>query len=394
METREELSRISGIPLDAPLAGGYTIRTLPDPIMFGAFDRIRSGSNAPVAIRDALKAPFPVSPPPVAPPEPPVVPVAPPEPPPLKPSRAFAPGSIEAAIESIVEDAMERRPPPVDMGEVDRRIEARLNGLTRRIDMTIRTPGKDPVTITGAHPVLADMIALIDSGDTRLALVGPAGTGKTTVAKRLAEALQIPSDRVCPLSCSDGLQEYHLMGRTPTATDPWQDTLFLHVCRNGGLIILDEWDASDDNVAIACHAVLEQNGTLTLKNGEVLRISPDLIVVVTMNTFGTGATRLYCGRRQLDAATMDRFGGGTTVLEVDYDPSIEESYPVDPTVLTWIRSTREKMKAHAIRRVLSTRLVVSASRQTRNGIPWETVKGRLLAPWTKQELAQIGEVRP
>jgi hypothetical protein len=61
---------------------------------------------------------------------------------------------------------------------------------------------------------------------------------------------------------------------------------------------------------------------MTFPNGETVKASDDFLLLAGANTRGTGATREYCGRQRLDAATLARF----CMIEFPYDESLEASF--------------------------------------------------------------------
>jgi hypothetical protein len=82
----------------------------------------------------------------------------------------------------------------------------------------------------------------------------------------------------------------------------------------------DECDAANAGVLTNINMVLA-NGQVALPEGMANK-HEDFVPVFAGNTFGTGANRVYVGRNQLDAATLDRFA----FIEWDYDEGLEASY--------------------------------------------------------------------
>ena len=130
-------------------------------------------------------------------------------------------------------------------------------------------------------------------------LVGPAGSGKTTLAAQVAQALNL---------------EFYFTGALQTKYDIigfidgngiYHRTAFRNAFENGGVFLWDEIDSSDARAMVAFNSALE-NDTADFPDGNVKR-HPDFISIASANTYGRGADRMYIGRNHLDAATLDRF---------------------------------------------------------------------------------------
>jgi MoxR-like ATPase len=144
-------------------------------------------------------------------------------------------------------------------------------------------------------------------------LVGPAGSGKTSAAEKVAEDLGLPfySKSVGPQTSESALLGYQdANGRTVR-------TLLREAFENGGVFLLDEIDAANPAVLVVVNALLA-NGSCAFPD-RVVPKHPDFVLIAGANTIGQGADRQYVGRNQIDAATLDRFAN----LVWDYDPAIE-----------------------------------------------------------------------
>lgn len=192
-------------------------------------------------------------------------------------------------------------------------------------------------------------------------LVGPAGCGKTHIGRLLADSLELDFGSI---SCSSGMSETHLLGRsTPdftTGKNKYQGTEFLRIYEGGGVFLIDEIDAADSNLLLVINSAIA-NGYCNVPNrpdNPHAKKHKDFILVVTANTYGRGATRVYAGRNQLDEATLDRFRMGT--IEVDYDVVVEEKLCPDEDLRTYFYEVRSKIVATGLRRIVSTRFLEDA----------------------------------
>jgi MoxR-like ATPase len=132
-------------------------------------------------------------------------------------------------------------------------------------------------------------------------LVGPAASGKTTAAEQVAKAVGLDFYAMSVGSQStksDFLGFYNASGVYVT-------TMFRKAYEEGGLFLCDEIDAGNANVLVVLNAAL--SGQFCAFPDGMVERHKDFFFVGTANTYGTGASRQYVGRNQLDAATLDRF---------------------------------------------------------------------------------------
>lgn len=144
-------------------------------------------------------------------------------------------------------------------------------------------------------------------------LVGPAGSGKTSSAHAVAEALGLKfyAKSVGPQTSESGLLGYH------DANGKVVRTQLREAYEFGGVFLLDEVDAANPAVLVVINQLLA-NGHASFPDGVVTKHA-DFVLIAGANTIGQGADRQYVGRQQIDAATLDRF----VLLDWPYDPRIE-----------------------------------------------------------------------
>ena len=255
--------------------------------------------------------------------------------------------------------------------------------------------GKSIILDGRQHRQFTEVLDLVEEGAKNILLVGPAGTGKTTMAKSVAKALDLD---FAFISLSAGVTETHLFGRLLPQTDgswAYVPSRFVEVYENGGVFLLDEVDAADANVMVAVNAALANGVMSNPVNGKIHVRHKDCIILAAANTFGRGGDMMYVGRNALDCATLDRFVLDT--LTIDYDRDLEwdiarsliEEEPANE-IMAWVDLLRSKIIDNRLRRVASTRLVERAARAVRNGKSLDQVKSRFFQGWSKDELAKIG----
>lgn len=143
-------------------------------------------------------------------------------------------------------------------------------------------------------------------------LYGPAGTGKSYIAKQISKVLNVPYYETNAVT-----DETQLKGFV-NARGEYQKTPLYNAMKTGGVFLLDELDASDPNTLTIINNLLA-NREYTFPNDETVTAPDNFYVIATANTIGRGADMEYTGRLQLDAASLNRFAK----FAVDYDRQIE-----------------------------------------------------------------------
>lgn len=213
-----------------------------------------------------------------------------------------------------------------------------------------------------------------------IAIRGPAGNGKSTGAKFVLEE---KGYNVYHMDCTDSTTVDQLVGGIVPVPDgkggismEFKEGLAAKAFKDPkGSILLDEFDSLDPRVAICLQSLLHRNSGGNGKRKVSASDHPagflisegDCPVVVTMNTYGNGATREYVGRNAMDAASMDRFD---TVLDTNYEfekkiisakfgeeRSQKHSSEIDK-IITWAEKARIKISEKSLRIVLSTRRLI------------------------------------
>ena len=253
--------------------------------------------------------------------------------------------------------------------------------------------GKQPAR---AHKLLAECLDRIAGGFTNLLVVGPAGSGKTTLASQIAESMGL--DFAC-ISLSGGANESHLFGRRlPDERGNWTyfESPFVKIYRDGGVFLLDEMDAADSNVLLAANAALANGFFQCPVTGARVERHPSTIILGASNTFGTGADAQYVGRNALDAATRDRFV--FSIVEVDYDRDLERSIARSMAksearadeVCALIWRIRDAVATNKLRRIVGTRSIMGAIRFANMGRSNEQITAELVVGWSAEEKRKVG----
>jgi hypothetical protein len=184
--------------------------------------------------------------------------------------------------------------------------------LSTGAKLQVQSPNGVKVLTGLKHKQLQDLIKIV-SQRMPVLIVGMAGTGKTHAAEQAAEALKIP---FYAMSVGAQTSKSDIIGYM-SANGTYVPTLFRKAYEEGGVFLMDEIDAGNANVLIQVNAALSNN-YCAFPDGMVKR-HKDFSFIATANTYGNGANRMYVGRNQLDAATLDRF----TVLDWQVDETLE-----------------------------------------------------------------------
>ena len=237
-----------------------------------------------------------------------------------------------------------------------------------------------------------------DGYHLNLALVGPAGCGKSTVARIAAERLGVPfySD-----SFNRDTPPWQLTGQyKPLGNDTWGfvSTQFIQAYEHGGVYLADELDAADANTLLTLNMALA-NGHMNVPerhDGPVARRHPEFQFIAAMNTFGHGADRVYAGREQLDEATLDRL----TMISVDYDQEYENAF-IDTLssdskqhLLAIRAAVRDTIDTAKLRRVLSTRRLIAWGALLDNGFSIHEITGEFFATWSDNDRKALTTKQP
>lgn len=263
------------------------------------------------------------------------------------------------ATRAIVRDELERLAP--------RRIE-------------IATPRAVVTLERMVHYKTMHVLRAVGRGDAVM-MVGPAGCGKTTIGEHVAQALSLP------FYITSTITDTHQLTGFVDGYGNYHSSPFRQAYEHGGLWVADEIDAWDASALLAANSALA-NGFATFPGvSGVVRRHSNFRMVATANTFGTGADRVYVGRNELDAASLDRFA----VIEVDYDLTLERFFSGgNDKWLEHVWDTRKRVAEKKIRHVVSSRAISRGALALADGETWEdTLEMYLLKGMSKSDRSKI-----
>lgn len=285
-------------------------------------------------------------------------------------------GDLAAQIAKAVAAYMPRQDAKLDENRVREIVrESLTESGALHVQVSVRGSDAPRIDVGRQHAQFPTLLAIM-ARRLNIMLVGPAGSGKTVACHKAADALGLPFGAMSVGPQTTQSQVFGYMD----AHGNYVPTEFYRRYKDGGVFLFDEIDAGNPGVLTSLNQAIE-NGACAFPSGMVPK-HPDFIAVACANTFGTGASREYVGRLQLDAATLDRFVN----LQWNYDASLERDIALatfhaaggqDASVCErWIarvQDAREKASALALRVVISPRASIRGADLLGSGMDEATV---------------------
>lgn len=201
-------------------------------------------------------------------------------------------------------------------------------------------------------PHFSKCVNVVKVANVPLLMVGPAGTGKSYTAERLAQECGATAfftqSKICFDTDLKGYMDSHSR-YVPTA-------LYRAIKRADGgektAFFLDEIFAGDTSCLTVINDLLS-DGKMTFPNGETLS-AENLVIMAADNTSGNGATNQYNTRNKADKSFLNRFG----CVFVDYDKNVEKKLSRGhDDILDFVRAVRAAAEHNEIDIVCSYRTI-------------------------------------
>lgn len=238
--------------------------------------------------------------------------------------------------------------------------------------------------VKGMHPKFRHLLIMAQArnGDgfvPGIFIPGPAGSGKTYAAKKVAATLELPFHFNGSISMA-----FELLGFID-ANGCYHRTPFREAYENGGVYLFDEVDGSDNAAILALNAALA-NGVATFPDGQVTR-HKDFIPMATANTWGLGATADYVGRAKLDGAFLDRF---PCRLFWDYDNDLEIAISGDAAFAARVQRARQAARLAGLKVLITPRASMAGAALIAAGMTSdEAAECTYLANLTPEQRAMV-----
>jgi len=239
---------------------------------------------------------------------------------------------------------------------------AKLVTIPRRIEIT--SP-RGSVMLDGPVHYRTELVIKIAARAHPIMLVGPAGCGKTSIGKSVATALGLP------FYITSTINETHELSGFIDGYGNYHATPFRSAFEHGGVWVADEIDAWDASALLAANSALANGYAVFPDKPAPINRHNSFRMIATANTYGSGADRLYIGRNELDAASLDRFA----TINVDYDLTLEQLFSNgNQRWLEHVWSVRKRVTEKKIRHVVSSRAIIMGADALANGVTWSDVE--------------------
>ena len=295
-------------------------------------------------------------------------------------------GIDEDAVRNIVSDVVD--PIALDNAVALDRLSTKIDALQPKVTQIV-IKDRPTLTLKGVqHKAFSDIMMSL-AARCNTFLVGPAGTGKTTMVSQAADALGLDFHAE---NLTAATTEYALKG-FKDANSKYVPTKLREFFQNGGVYLLDEIDNANPNVLGVLNSALS-NGFMAFPDAMVKK-HENFIAVAAGNTYGNGATAEYVGRNPIDGATLDRFA----FFNVDIDESVEDAmlagYALpSATAACWVkavRQSRQNVAEAGLRVIVSPRATANGAALLSQGMDMNKVYAATVLKGAKQD--QVEKIR-
>ena len=230
---------------------------------------------------------------------------------------------------------------------------------SKRTEIFLNKELKATVTDPTSHAKLPKLLSFLQLFGQAM-VVGPTGSGKSTLAKQAADAMNLEYGS---FSCNQEASKSELTGFANI--NSYVESSFLKFYENGGVFLIDEYDAMSPSIAVVLNAAFDRSGQISVPNRTHKPVAvkhPEFYCILAGNTWGSGSLE-YQGREMQDMAFLDRFK--LCRLEIDYDTNVENH--IAQHHYNWFLKIRNWMKNHVETEKFSTRSIYDASMLLSNG---------------------------
>jgi len=203
-------------------------------------------------------------------------------------------------------------------------------------------------------------------------LIGETGTGKSTLARLIAE--RILSRKCVRVNLDGGMTPDELVGRMQLRAGAtfFEEGIVVKAMKEGAVLILDEVNAALPDTLFVLHALLERPSRLLIpETGEEVVAHPEFCIIGTMNP-----SHDYAGTKGLNPAFYSRFGAVLRFQPLTGENLIQALAAHVPTApanhvaeVAWCLEALEKSRvAQAINTRVSMREGIAALTMAEDGL--------------------------
>lgn len=237
-----------------------------------------------------------------------------------KPSKHEDDGELDEdearALQALLQAIRKPKQQALDTDEIiaiiDERVQALASGLLVKHEYEFKHEDGKTIKVEGRMCKEFEAMCETVRNGFPLYMTGPAGTGKSFTAKKIAEALGLDYYESMQVMFAHDVKGYG------DANGTYQETPFFKAFTKGGVFFLDEVDASAPEALVVLNTAIANRRFDFPIVGNV-EAHPDFRVIAAGNTGMTGADTEYTGRQVIDASTINRF----FFVPMDYDHDIQ-----------------------------------------------------------------------
>lgn len=211
-------------------------------------------------------------------------------------------------------------------------------------------------------------------------IYGPTGPGKTTAVEAWAAERGL---RMATVSGNAALEPSHLFGKFISDGRGgfcWVDGPVTDVVRNGGVLLLDEFNFISPKIYTVIYPLTDARRTITLLDhmGEVIEAHKDLTIFATLNPG-------YVGTAPLNFAMRNRFD---IQIPWDYDEKVESKLVSSKALQNVVKQLRDEAAKGSYETPISTNMLIEFSEFVRD-LGYEFAVENFIAHFDSDEQSSV-----